>query len=291
MFSAIKISIIFLLFSCLFCLDKFDNKKKTIEIERYQSKVRTLDLDIWINRDIFELDLKKLDKDEIIAKRIRLNMKKYIESHKQYGFPELICISKQLFMPFIKNFKFFYISGNKDSPFKSIPKFILAISRDKNIVYRFGRLEVEPEKKLFSKIKISDIKHFNKLIKNEEIKVTNNECALDICSFFTKLAYSIDTEVIFSVNQIEERFMRVFRKKSDSKEIISRFGEISRKKIDIKERIEKLSSIITPPSFDEKKMKFRIKFFAFSYSTLIREWHFDVFRNGKINLIEIKDIY
>lgn len=257
--------LMFPLFILLFinCFAGIEKEIRSGYIHNYKSQIEIFDLDDTIVFGIEDLNdiiySAILGKNEVIGNDLKINIKKNLEQvfYNDYN----IRFQKQLNHPLIKNILFYFIDSRLIRGIDDRPSFTLAIDKAKNRIYKFQHYEGEITKLIFDGVKKSDIKDFNKILKDEKIKISTVEQALDVCVLFINIAkHSMLGKVMFNTEKIENEY------------------------------VDKIKNKFKPPSFAEYKDKYRIKFICDRRGYLFYEWEFEVYKSGRINLIYMKEI-
>lgn len=114
-----------------------------------------------------------------------------------------------------------------------------------------------------------DIKFFNKMIREEKIKVLNPSLALDICMLYIKMSSHPDESLIEDFVSIEDLFEKLYGKMK-------------------KEMLNMLKHPLHGPLYIHLSNKYQVKFFT---SPTMIGWHFEVNKNGEIRLINMFNVY
>ncbi len=233
-------------------------------IQNYHTQVEMIDLDDTVVFKIDELNDVILSKLFGHNEKINNQLKNRIikKLYQVYLNNEwIIRFPRQLAHPLLRNYKFYYVDSYTLRT-GTRPEFTLVLDKTKNKVYNFQRYDFESADVIFDGIKKSDIKNFNKILKSEKVKISTVEQALDICMFFANVAkHSMLGEIIFNIDEVEKKYVT-----------------------------NKLEDHFIQPSFNEYKDKYRIKFISANEGILFYEWTFDVFKNGRIDLIFMERI-
>lgn len=269
------------LVAILLSIPIFASKVSSMANETEWKKIERYKTGIEVRGGILEIYPQK---KEVIPKEIRNNLSsKYIKEYffvdesdyiklvkffKNKKYEDTFVISKIVIADFIKNYSMFYIENPFHMTFHM--PFVYAVEKKGKEIHRFRKAEIEVEPVIFDKIKLSDIKFFNKMMKKEKIKVKDPTLALDICILFVKMAFMIDNELIRYPEEIEKYFEEKYQE-------------------DKEKMLKLIKSVVHPPLYKKTKNGFEIRFitgFPFIY-----DWHFAVNKNGEIKLMRMCSVY
>jgi len=236
--------------------EKIEGYKSMIEIEEF-------DFPIDIETEITEKEIEEwLAGNEPINDREYLALYKYFREFPIYKYPSVMKIVR---VDYIKKYRLFWIES-VPAPIDHNPPMVFSVSRDGKEIHRFGRAEFEIEPLIFDRIKKSDIKFFNKMMKKEKIKVEDPVFALDICMLFVKIAFWVELEVVKDKSQLERNFEIKFGEKKE-------------------EEFSKLRKLVHAPLYRKKGNVYELIFFTSITHYFIHEWHFEISTKGQIKLI------
>ena len=261
-----KLIILFLLTSSsIVCFAKSEIEIKSGSIENYQTQVELLDLGDEL---IFKINIlndliwsKILGENELRNNQLKSGIIKKLS--KIYPTAEYtLRVQKQLKHPFFKKHEFYFIDSSYSSRIGSRPAFTLAFNRQNNHVYNFQHYEWEITKLIFDGIKKEDIKNFNEILKNEKVKIETLDEAIDICVLFVNIAYeSMLGKIMLNTESVKINHM------------------------------DKIKDNFKPPSFIEYNSKYKINLFCERLGYSFSQWEFEVFKNGRINLVSMREIH